>query len=77
MSIASKQVYPHTVQLANGRMTNVDGGITLREHFAAEFVKAIINTTTGAEALPEETGVAEDAVAYADALIAQLEKTSI
>lgn len=71
MSTNSRQFFPHSVQGANGRITNIEGGIQLREYMAMEFMKAIIQSTAGGD-LPEETQAAKDAVLYADAVIAEL-----
>lgn len=65
--LANRQAFPHSIQTANGRITDIEGGITIRQYMATQFMAAHL----------EDKGVTEAAkyaVRSADALIAELEK---
>lgn len=49
-------------------------GMSRRDYFAAAALTGIIASHTGIQAMPDEDEAASDARAYADALIAELDK---
>lgn len=57
----------------NGQDVTVSAVLNRREYMAMHFMAAIISSTV-LDDLPEETQAAKDAVLYADALIAELQK---
>lgn len=66
--LANRQAFPHSVQTANGRITDIEGGITIRQYMATQFMAIHIQEKCYAQ----DAAIA--AVYQADALIAELEK---
>lgn len=65
--LANRQAFPHSIQMQNGRITDIEGGITIRQYMATQFMAEYLDMTHVEIA-------AESAVRAADALIAELEK---
>lgn len=65
--LANRQAFPHSVQTANGRITDIEGGITIRQYMACQFMAVHLERHD-----PENAAIR--AVDSADALIRELEK---
>lgn len=65
--LANRQAFPHSIQMQNGRITDIEGGITIRQYMATQFMSRYIDDLNIHDA-------AVLAVKAADALLAELEK---
>ena len=41
-ALADRQAFPHSVQTANGRITDIEGGITVRQYMACQFMSVLL-----------------------------------
>lgn len=65
--LGNRQAFPHSIQTANGRITDIEGGITIRQYMATQFMSEYLDMT-------HLDIAAQQAVRAADELLKALEE---
>lgn len=65
--LGNRQAFPHSIQTSNGRITDIEGGITIRQYMATQFMSEYLDMTHLEIA-------AQQAVRAADELLKALEE---